>query len=996
MREEFKHIPFEDPAAAERGLSLLLEPERPKLAEHLAAALAESSEPCVVLTRLERFLDASATSSEELDRMADEPRYAQLLCTLFDQSHFLTDILCRRPECAWWLSSEAVLRRARTSDEIVGETVAEFDSCASLADCARMMRQVKQREILRIATRDVFMHVPLPSLTLDLSNLADAMLEAACRFGTRLLEQRFGKPMPETPGPSVKEVAFAIIGMGKLGGHELNFSSDVDLLFIYSDDGETAGGAEGSVSCAEYFQKLGEHIIWLVSEQTVDGHIFRVDMRLRPHGRISPLAASLESTLNYYVQYGQAWERQALIKARAVAGDPELGNEFIERTRPYAFPRYFDDETLDSIREIKQRMESLIADRGEAGIEVKLGRGGIRDVEFTVQILQMLNGGRMPEFRTANTLDAIKALDTRGILRVFEATSLASNYAFMRRVEHRLQIEGSQQRHVLPSDPAALDRFARRLGYPDGASFIAEYRDRTEETRAILDRFVSPAAAGYQWTYDLLSPQSDGHAGMEHLRVHGFKDLEKARTELLLLSAGPDDRPYPLHVRQQFAAIAPTIIEALGACPDPDATLIRLSRILANLHAPGAIYDTLKWNASLCHHLATLVSNSPYLSEILIRDPGLFDHFSSRDALEAARPRGELENELRNLLNAYDPEAAAYRLRDGETFRIGIRELFRGATVREIGQELTQLAEVCLDHALQRARADVVERYGDARGEFAVLALGKLGGREMGYGSDLDLVFAYHTDAIIDSGMAASEYFAAVAAHTMRRLKEATRYGFLYDIDARLRPDGNKGVLAVNHRRIEEYYREDAQPWERMALIKVRAVAGDAEFGRIIEERLRAVAFSIPLSREAASKIEEIRGKIAYNASGLDMKKGQGGLAEIEFAVRLLQLQHAGRVPDLMRGDVLGALDVLEREGIALPGEVSTLREAYLVLRRIENRLRLIHGRSTSTLPEDAAGQAELAQHLGLDGDLAERVREHKVKVHAIYGRILSKAAPAE
>jgi glutamate-ammonia-ligase adenylyltransferase len=996
VRKEFENVRFEDSVAAEQRLDLLLEGECPGLAEHLASALSETSAPFVALTSLERFLDASEAPDVELELVARDARYARLLCTLFDQSHFLTDILCRHPEYGRWLHESAVLRHARASEDIIADTLAELGECDSITDCARVMRHVKQREILRIATRDVFMHAPIPTLTLDLSNLADAMLETAYRFGARQLARRFGEPFAESPEGKGAPVAFVVIGMGKLGGHELNFSSDVDLLFIYTEDGEAVGGSEGSISCAEYFQKLGEIIIRLVSEQTVDGHIFRVDMRLRPHGRLSPLAASLDSTLNYYVQYGQAWERQALIKARPVAGDMTLGSEFIEQTRTFAFPRYFDDETLDSIRDIKQQMEAQIAQRGETGIEVKLGRGGIRDIEFTVQILQMLNGGRMPEFRTANTLDAIKALDTRGILGAFEATALASNYSFLRRVEHRLQIEGNQQIHVLPSDSETLDRFARKLGYQNGASFLAEYHDRTEETRAILNRFVSPENAEHQWVYNLLSAQSDGQAGMERLREYGFADPEKARRELLLLSAGPTSQPFPLHVRQQFAAIAPTLIAAMSSTQSPDATLVQLSRILSNLRAPSAIYDTLKCNPSLCGHLTTLVTNSSYLSDIIIRDPGLFDYLSSRDALESPRSREEMEMDLESLLHAYDSEAAPYRLHDGETLRVGLRELFQETTVSEVGVELALLAEVCLDFAVARAREHIAERYGAAQGDFAVLALGKLGGREMGYGSDLDLLFVYDSDAKIESEMAASEYFAAVAAHAMRILKEHTRYGSLYDVDARLRPDGNKGVLAANHRRLEEYFKEDAEPWERLALIKVRAVAGDAQFGTMVEERLRRAAFSVGINSEAVSKIEEIRVKIAQGVSKFDLKKDRGGLAEIEFAVRLLQLRHASRTPSLMRGDVLGAMDIIEKENAAPKEDVCALRDAYLLMRRIENRVRLAHGRSSSALPEDVADRAELGRRLGVEGDLEECVAAHKNRVHEIYQKVLTEVGSGD
>jgi glutamate-ammonia-ligase adenylyltransferase len=479
---------------------------------------------------------------------------------------------------------------------------------------------------------------------------------------------------------------------------------------------------------------------------------------------------------------------------------------------------------------------------------------------------------------------------------------------------------------------------------------------------------------------------------MAHLPKYGFKDPEKARQELLLLSAGPADRPYPFHVRQQFAAITPTLLEALGACGDPDGTLVRLERILTNLQAPGAIYDTLKYNPALCQYLVTLVSNSPYLSEILIRDPGLFDVFSSRDALNTPHSREDLEEDLANLGRAYDAEAAPYRLRDGETLRIGIRELFCGATVVEVGRELTQLAEVCLAHAVQKASADVARRCGEAQGAFAILGLGRLGGREMGYGSDLDLVFVYEAGAAVDSGMAPSEYFAAIAAHAMRRLKEPTRYGFLYDIDARLRPDGNKGALAVNHRRIEDYYREEARPWERLALIKARAVAGDPAFGHTVEERLREVAFALPVTPETLAQIEDIRARIVQSASPLDLKKDEGGLAEIEFTVRLMQVRHAPRFPELKRGDVLGTLEVLARDRAVPLEHVQALQDAYLLFRRIENRIRLIHGRSESALPEDPAAQAELAGRLGIEGDIAGLVHEHKMKVHALYHNMVSEA----
>lgn len=977
-------ITFTEPEASRRRLARLLERGGPGLEEHLSRALSESADPDSVLKALERFLEETKQPGAVLSRMAREIPYTRLLAAMFDQSHYLTDILCRRPEYEPWLANEAEFDNARPSEEMAAEMNQWLEDCRSLEDCGRAMRQYKQREILRIAAREVFVHVPLASLTEDLSNLADAALQVAVRIGLRELDRRYGKPIVREPSGEMRDVAFVVIGLGKLGGRELNFSSDIDLLFLYSDETETTGGASGVLSTLDYYQKLGEYIIKLVSEQTAEGHFFRIDMRLRPYGRSSPLAISLARALEYYSGYAQAWERQALIKARPCAGDITLGQRFTEQTRPLVFPRYFDDETLDAIRQIKQQTEALVAGRGEAGIEVKLGRGGIRDIEFTVQMLQMLNGGRMPDLRTGSTLDAIKALGLRGHLSPFEATSLASIYTFLRRIEHRLQIEGSQQRHVLPPEGPALDRFARRLGYKSGKSFMAAYRDHTREARAILDKFLTVEGAGTLWTYDLLSLQAEGRIGMERLAQYGFQDPQKARDEFRLLSAGPENEPYAFHVREQFAAVAPTLIEALAESGDPDGNLVRLGRILSNLRAPGSVYETLKGTPRFCRYLVTLVSNSEYLSEILIRDPGLFDVFGSSTVLDRAPSKHELRAQLALLQSAYEPAAAPYRFRDEQVLRVGMRELFTGAGVVEIGHELTHVAEVLLEYALEQARAAVLQRYGPADGPFAILALGKFGGAEMGYGSDLDLVFVYSGDAAVESGMAPSEYYAALAAKVIQCLKGHTRYGRLYDIDARLRPDGKKGVLAVSRRRLSEYYLTEAQPWERLALTKVRYVAGDETFSREVETEARELAFSLPLTAETLKALGETRKKVIKAAAPRDLKRAEGGIGDIEFIVRLLQLRDAEKHPDLKRGDVLGALDALGRHRLMPEAHYRGLHDAYLLLRRVENRIRMMHGRSESQLPENEEELADLARRLEMD-DAAARVEQARKTVRTAY-----------
>lgn len=978
----FETVPFRDRAQAERRLAAMLEKAKPVLAGNLRAALSESADPDRVLVALERFLECATGPQTHLGLMADAPRYARMLALIFDQSYFLTDIVCRNPGYTLWLWEEADLDRPHRADEMAAELQDQLRAFPDFRARCRSLRRFKRREILRIGAREVYAYAPVSSVTEDLSNLADAALQIALAMGADDLNPRFGRPL----GASGAEATFAVIALGKLGGRELNFSSDIDLLFVYSEEGETSGGEGGSVSNAEYFTKLGERVIKAISEPTEEGHVFRVDMRLRPYGRMGALAVNIDSCIDYYEHYGRAWERQALIKARVAAGDADLGERFVEQTRPFVFPRYFDDETLEDIQETKRQMEAQIAERGQTGIEVKLGRGGIRDIEFTVQILQLLNGGKMPELRTRNTLEAIRILGQEQLLRPFEATELASNYTFLRQVEHRLQIEGSQQVHALPTEPEALDILARRLGYRSGPAFMNVYRDRTDATRQILERFLAVEGAGHLWVSDLLNRVSDGEVARARLASLGFREPERARTEFLRLCNGAPEHPHSLHVRQQFYSFAPVLIESLAASTRPDENLLRLGQVFSNLRAPGPVYEILRLQPELCGLLVKLVANSEYLSNILIRDPGLFDTFGNPDALDRAPTRDALAEELDHLERAFDSEAAPYRLRDGELLRIGLRELLREVDVVEVGRELSVLAEVVLGHAVRRARAAVEPRYGRAEAAFAVLSLGKLGGCEMGYGSDLDLLFIYDGEGAVPEATSHAEYFTALAAHVMRILKEPTRYGQLYDIDARLRPEGRKGMLTVSSARLMEYYRTRAQAWERLALMKVRAVGGDMAFARDVERAARAAAFRTAPTPADLDQVDDIRRRLNQEATPLNLKKAEGGLAELEFAVRLFQWRHAPELPELERSDVMGAVDVLDAGGRISDVDAQILRAAYSLFRRIENRVRVKHGRSeTAHLPEDPDERADLAARLGLRGDLLDLVRDKRAQVHRIY-----------
>ncbi len=972
---------------AERIEALLPASRLAECAPMLQRKLPQMADLRRALVGLQRFLE-QANEATDCAPVAEilTPTSLDILLTLCSQSPYLGAILSRRPACLPPLAAPAYRESAWTVAQYLHGLDDAVANEAPFAECCCVMRRFQQQALLRIGTRALVDHAPLQSVTEDLANLADAMLEKAYQAARYTLQQRYGLPLVEE-AIGGEESAFVVIALGKLGGQELNFSSDIDLLFLYDEEGLSSGPE--SIDNVTWYRKLGEQIIQCLSENTSEGHIFRVDMRLRPHGSMGPLAVSMPSAVAYYADFGRAWERQALIKARPCAGNLALGRSFLQHIRPFVFPRYFDDAMLQDIRETKQQTEAMIARRGETEREVKQGRGGIRDIEFTVQMLQLLHGGHRPELRSANTLKAIAALGRNDLLRPLEATALADHYIFLRLVEHQLQLEHGRQCHALPADARALDAFARAFGYQSGAAFMNVYRGHTAETRKILERFLAAEGDGYQWVRDLLQRHSDGVVGMEKLAAMGFRDAGKARTELQHLANGDADNPYPIHIRQRFAEVAPTLLDCLTQAAEPDTLLLQLADLLNSMKAPATLYDLLRYNKNLVLYLVTLVANSRYLAQILTRDPALLEVVGSTGALESHPDRADLESALASLRRAYDADAALYRLRDTEMLRTAMQELVLDCSVAQVGDALSLLSEVILEDALAQACERVTRRHGAVSAPLAVLALGKLGGLEMGYGSDLDLVFVYDGSQRLENDMAPVEYFSAVAAQCIRILKEPTRYGRLYDIDLRLRPDGGKGMLAISRERLVDYFQEAAQPWERMALMKVRAVAGDAGFRKVAENTARDIAFVGLPDRNALESLERIRSKLVAQAKDYDLKGADGGIGAIEFAVRYRQLQHVSAHPALRRGDVFGALDYMLAHRCIEQDEGQILRNAYEVLRRILNRIRMYDGNDRSTLPEHLEAREALARRLGLQEDPLQIAEAHRNAVRAIYKNIL-------
>lgn len=987
----------------------------PEWQEKLNLILNETSNPERVIVSLTQYLKNLPLPIENhIYKYLQNPKYLRFFERIFSQSPFLADFLIQHPTCADEILLSPHLSHSLTKQEWLQFLSGDFSS-SDLSpnfttylqsnnlvhkndwDLKKMMlhlRKLHKKALLRIVTRDIVEHNEVKSITEDLSNLADAHLELCFHLLFAHLQQRYGIPLTYRENKNENfSSRFAILGLGKLGGRELNFSSDIDLLFIYDGDGDTSGGSQGQITNREFFCKLGEQIIKFLSEHTEEGQIYRVDMRLRPYGKVGSLAESLVNSIEYYYQYGRAWERQALVKCRPCAGDIDLGNEFLEMMRPFVFPKFFDDKTLEDIHQTKLMVEKQVAEQGQTHYEVKLGRGGIRDIEFTVQLLQLLNGGRKPELRITNTIEVIYQLMENNYLKPFDAETLIRNYCFLRKVEHRLQIEYGTQKHALPQNPNELDEFARRLGYATGEAFWHVYRDKTQEVRNILEQFVVVKASGNLWVYDLVSYQSEGKEGLDKLNEFGFADTQKAKEIFSRLANGPEDAPHSLHIRENFIEIIPYLCEAFKKTTSPDTALEQFYSQLSRLKFPGVIYSFLKENHNLCSFFVTLTTRAPALADIWIKEPGIIEVFLQSELIGQKVDEEYLEMSLQELKKSAFPESAHYRLKDSEWLRIALGDLLGKFTIEEVCDQLTLLAELLLKDITEKSLTETKQKYGILPLPFVVIGLGKIGGGEMTFGSDLDLIFAYddeHSFPTFQKGdytqISPSEYFADVSSRIIKKLKEPTRFGILYDIDARLRPYGSKGVLAINLTQLKEYYEHEADVWEKMALMKARIITQQKATEKNIDYLIKKLAFYFPVNESDVQKSEDIRLKMVQQTVPNNLKKSEGGTAELEYIVRWYQRMYVEQCPELATPSVVNALNILLKLSPDHMQKWQFLIKTFGIYLQILNRYRLFTGVRSSTLSEETLMiLPQLLPEIDFSPTPREYLNNIKKEVHQIY-----------
>ncbi len=970
-----------------------------KIASKLVQEALDSPNLYTALNHFVRFAQAALSQKWLYEVLADVPILMRRMMLSFGSSSYLSDILVRNPEFFFDVLNPSIIGAPKTRQLMYNELAEVFMELSNLDQKLGEMRRYKRQESFRIGLRDLLELADLETTTLELSNLAEASLQHCYELGCdEIMKPRFGTAMNEEgTGPC----QFAIIGMGKLGGYELNFSSDIDLIFVYSDEGKTDTGTDNH----EYYSRLCEFIIKAMSEITAEGYVFRVDVRLRPESSAGVIIRSMESYESYYEGWGELWERQALIKARSVAGDMAFGDTFIRMIQPFVYQRYLDGVTLSEIkadiRGTKGRIEEqLVRENLDLDKHVKLGPGAIRDIEFTAQCLQMIHGGKKKSLCSQNTLETLAALQVNALLSEADADTLANAYRFLRTIEHRIQIEGDQQRYSIPDKESEELQLARRAGYRDTVeknaltAFREDYHNHVTQVRQIFERITAtPLQTERGLDIALLLATDESEQIEAALGPFGFMDAREAHRLLNRLANGGDGVQFSPGIRRIFFQLAPTLLTILRDSPNPDMALRYLSAFTDKVGARSSYYTMFMEKPSTLEALAGVCGTSLYLAELLIRSPELFDLLTVPELVEQSKTLVEKQAEALKVVTDSPRDkmlSLLRRYKNDEIWRIALRNILGNATLPDTTQELSDLAEAILQALYPEIEAELRETHGTPLAPdgtpvtFSIIAMGKFGGRELNFSSDLDVMYVYSADGETTQGMPNVEYFSAVGLELVNRLAGNQGMG-IYEVDLRLRPHGTGGAIALPLAGYQNYYNSTAEVWERQALTRARVVAGDIEhLGNRFLEIAHAFCYADALTSEEIAEIVHTRQRKEAQAtrrtstrrrrggkaqtSTVNVKSGYGGLVDIEFVVQILQLVHGGGETSVRVQNTPLAIKRLYKIGVLTEEQRDGLAEAYQFLRRVENALRIVHDRALDELPKNRAELGQLARRLGYTG----------------------------
>ncbi len=956
----FVRIGFVDGAAAARGVERLGEAGRP-----LTDKLAATADPDAALAGLLRLADALDERTEGAGRamlteVADDEGTAMRLCSVLGASAALTHHLVRHPE-HWRELTDPTLGSTRPAAYAVREAMLTAvgadpgagEPVAGLPDAQAVdaLRVEYRRVLLRLAARDLAHHMGVDDVAAELSDLAAGTLEAALAIARARVGEKAGT------------ARLAVIAMGKCGGHELNYISDVDVVYVY----EPAEGADDAVALRTATQ-LASHLMRICSDHTREGSIWPVDANLRPEGSQGPLVRTLASHQGYYEKWAKTWEFQALLKARPVAGDRDLGRRYCDMVAPMVWSAAGRDGFVADVQAMRRRVVDHIPAH-EAERQIKLGSGGLRDVEFAVQLLQLVHGRSDPSLREGATLSALTRLTEGGYVGRADGEKLHEAYAFLRTLEHRIQLHQLRRTHVLPEDEAALRRLGRSVGHlsEPAVQLDKEWRYHRREVRRLHEKlFYRPLLgavarlAGDEARLSLAAAEA-------RLSALGYADPKAALRHLEALTSGVS------RTSDIQRTLLPVLLEWFADSPDPDAGLFGFRRISESLGRTPWYLTMLRDEGEVAERLAYVLGTSRYATDLLEREPqGVKMLGESLVPLSAEAALAEMQALTERAASPEAAVGAVRAVRRRELLRIACGELVAGTDVALVGQGLSRLTDATLQATLDIATESVRRQRGleSAASRIAVIAMGRYGGFELSYGSDADVMFVHEPVDGVEHQAATS--FAQGVVSEVRRLLSLPASDPPLEVDPDLRPEGKNGPMVRTLESYAAYYAKWSHVWEFQALLRAEPVAGDEDLQRRFTELVDPLRFPAEgISDDDVVEVRRIKARVDDERlpRGADrhthLKLGRGGLADVEWTVQLLQMRHAGKVAGLRTPQTLPALEAAAAAGLVADADAGTLAEAWRLVSRVRNAVTLVRGKPSDQLPRDARERAAVARVLG-------------------------------
>lgn len=1035
----FEHAGFDDPVQAGSALrdlgERLVQEDLSLLTEILSQILA-SADPQMALYNLQRFVEVSPDAGAVRIAMKRSTENIQIITTLMAGSQFLSEVLMAQPDAFQWLIAHNTLYGPRPVDYYEEGTARAVGGLSDRAQQRAALSQYRRREYLRIGLRDLLLIADAEEISRDISDLAEAIIDRAAQLIFNDLARRFGLPAPEwlesgdadyAPVPVSSEgysAGMCVLGMGKLGGRELNFSSDIDLIFIYEAEGQTAGRLDGArrvavISNHDFFTRLGEALIKFLGERGPDGNLFRVDMRLRPEGIDGPLVRSLEALVFYFKTQARDWERLAYLKARVVSGPPSLAEKLYRVISEFVFLDMDAARIISEVQELKIRIDREVIHSDIYRREVKRGYGGIREIEFVVAAMQIVHGSHHHALRVRNTFLAIQRLREVHILDAAMAEFYLRAYSFLRMIEHRLQMAQEAQTHLLPPPGTrAFEATARRCGFSAGAQFWREYEAITQAVHQHFSDFFQHdhtlLEQAQRDVMTILDRSADEAETTAALRRRGIENPDSLRL-IQSLAYGTQEVFVAAEGQRYFEQMLPGLLRMTVASPFPEKVFSHLHSFAMAIKGITYYYEVLAQHPDILKLLVVLFGTSDALSAQFIAHPQFFDNLISARTLNEPDLEGVQRRErmaVVTTLKTHDRRMEMLRsVVKFEQIVAALKYLLRIEPLERALGRLSHIADDALDLAAHLAAARLIARWtGNERPaeseirelllglsrSFVVLAMGKYGGREINFFGDIDVVFVYDQKASLPAWAHShysntQEFFDAFSDSIMTIISEQSKGGRVYAIDARLRPHGRSSPLTTEISAYRAYLRETAEVWELQAFTRARPVWGSRGLYEDLQRDARRRALALPRA-DLAAEIRLMRSRLeeaADVAPGLlEVKRSAGGLMDVEFLIQYLTL--TGQIPWKPESSnyfqALTKVPALTRQHYAAP-----LRAGYMVLRGVENTIRLVTGAPESSIITDseAARATATALSLGTAENLEKTVTEAKAVVRRVWNQVL-------